>query len=60
MSMLWELISYEVVSTERLVMWRSEIFGGMSNEISVLLDESSLPKDMKGFAFGLWIKFSWF
>jgi hypothetical protein len=49
--MLWELISYEVVSTERLVLWRSEIFGGMSNEISVILDESSLPKDMRGFAF---------
>ena len=60
MSMLWELISCEVVSTERLVIWRSEIFGGMSNEISVVLDESSLPKDMKGFAFGLSIKFNWF
>lgn len=58
--MIWELISYEVVSTERLVLWRSEIFGGMSNEISVVLDESSLPKDMRGFAFGRWIKFSWF
>lgn len=41
-----------VVSTERLVLWRSEIYGGISNEISVLLDESTLPGDMKGFAFG--------
>jgi hypothetical protein len=41
-----------VVSTERLVLWRSEIFGGMSNEISVILDQSTLPRDMKGFAFG--------
>jgi hypothetical protein len=40
------------VSTERLVVWRSEIFGGISNEISVLLDESTLPRDMKGIAFG--------
>lgn len=48
-----------VVSTERLVLWRSEIFGGISNEISVLLDKSSLPEDMKGLAFGLETKF-WF
>jgi hypothetical protein len=41
-----------VVSTERLILWRSEIFGGISNEISVLLDESTLPRDMKGIAFG--------
>jgi hypothetical protein len=41
-----------VVATERLVLWRSEIYGGISNEISVLLDESTLPGDMKGFAFG--------
>ena len=41
-----------VVSTERLVLWRSEIFGGISNEISVLLDESTLPRDMKGIPFG--------
>jgi hypothetical protein len=37
-----------VVSSERLVLWRSEIFGGISNEISVLLDQSTLPKDMEG------------
>jgi hypothetical protein len=41
-----------VVSTERLILWRSEIYGGISNEISVLLDESTLPGAMKGFAFG--------
>ena len=41
-----------VVSTERLILWRSEIFGGISNEISVLLDESTLPRDMKGIPFG--------
>lgn len=43
---------WTVVSTERLVLWRSEIFGGISNEISVILDESTLPQDMKGSAFG--------
>jgi hypothetical protein len=37
-----------VVSTERLVLWRSEIYGGISNEISVILDESTLPKVMAG------------
>lgn len=41
-----------VVSTERLILWRSEIFGGISNEISVLLDQSTLPEDMKGLSFG--------
>ena len=41
-----------VVSTERLVLWRSEIFGGISNEISAILDKSTLPKDMKGMPFG--------
>ena len=41
-----------VVSTERLILYRSEIYGGISNEISVLLDQSTLPRDMKGFAFG--------
>jgi len=41
-----------VVFTEKLVLWRSEIFGGISNEISVLLDDSTLLRDMKGFAFG--------
>jgi hypothetical protein len=46
-----------VVSSERMVLWRSEIFGGISNEISVLLDQSTLPRDMKGFAFGLEIIF---
>jgi hypothetical protein len=42
-----------VVSTERLILWRSEIFGGISNEISVLLDQSTLPGEMKGLSFGL-------
>ena len=46
----WFVVS--VVSTERLVLWRSEIFGGISNEVSVILDESTLPQDMKGIAFG--------
>lgn len=41
-----------VVSSERLVLWRSEIFGGISNEISVILDESTLVKDMEGMLFG--------
>lgn len=41
-----------VVSTERLILWRSEIFGGISNEIAVLLDKSSLPGDMKCASFG--------
>ena len=41
-----------VVSTERLILWRSEIFGGISNEISVLLDQSTLPGEMKGLSFG--------
>jgi hypothetical protein len=41
-----------VVSTERLILWRSEIFGGISNEISVLLDQSTLPGEMKGMSFG--------
>jgi hypothetical protein len=40
-----------VVSSERLVLWHSEIFGGLSNEISVLLDQSTLPADMKGIEF---------
>ncbi len=48
-----ELTSTLVVSTERLVLWRSEIFGGISNEISVILDQSTLPRDMKGLEFGL-------
>ena len=42
------LLLCAVVSTERLVLWRSEIFGGISNEISVLLDQSTLPSEMKG------------
>ena len=46
------MFGVSVVSTERLILWRSEIFGGISNEISVLLDESTLPRDMKGIAFG--------
>jgi hypothetical protein len=41
-----------VVSTERLILWQSEIFGGISNEIAIILDESTLPADMKGFVFG--------
>ena len=41
-----------VVSTERLILWRSEIFGSISNEISVLLDQSTLPGEMKGLSFG--------
>jgi hypothetical protein len=40
-----------VVSSERLVLWRSEIFGGISNEISVILDQSSLLQDMRGLLF---------
>ena len=35
------MFGVSVVSTERLILWRSEIFGGISNEISVLLDEST-------------------
>jgi hypothetical protein len=46
-----------VVSTERLILWRSEIFGGMSNEISVLLDQSTLPGEMKRMSFGSEMKF---
>lgn len=42
---LWSLL---VVSTERIFLWRSQIFGGMSNEIDVLLDESTLSRDMRG------------
>ncbi len=45
-----------VVSTERLVLWRSEIFGGISNEISAILDKSTLPRDMKSMPFGSDIK----
>jgi hypothetical protein len=48
---------FSVVSTERLILWRSEIFGGISNEISVLLDQSSLPGEMKGLSFGSGTKF---
>lgn len=40
-----------MVSSERLVLWRSEIFGGISNEISVILDESTLLRDMTGMPF---------
>lgn len=40
-----------MVSSERLVLWRSEIFGGISNEISVILDESTLVRDMEGMSF---------
>ena len=40
-----------VVSTERLILWRSEIFGGISNEISVLLDDSTLPKELESMPF---------
>ena len=36
-----------VVSTNRLVLWRSEIFGGISNEINVILDQSTLSKDLE-------------
>ena len=43
---------FEVVSTERLVLWRSQIFGGISNEISVILDQSTLAKDMEGMSSG--------
>lgn len=42
---------FSVVSTERLVLWRSEIFGGISNEISVLLDDSTLPKELESMPF---------
>jgi hypothetical protein len=42
-----------VVSSERPVLFRSEIFGGLANEISVLLDGSSLVRDLRGMAFGL-------
>ena len=49
-----------VVSSERLILWRSEIFGGISNEISVLLDESTLPRDMKGITFGRDSQLCWF
>ena len=48
-----DICCVSVVSTERLVLWRSEIFGGISNEISVILDQSTLLRDMKGLAFGL-------
>ncbi len=41
-----------VISTKRLFLWCLEIFGGISNEISVLLNESTLPRDMKGIVFG--------
>jgi hypothetical protein len=41
-----------VVSSERLILWRSEIVGGISNETSVLLDQSSLAEQMKGLSFG--------
>lgn len=37
-----------MVSTERLILMRSQIFGGISNEISVLLDDSTLPRDLAG------------
>ena len=40
-----------VVSTERLILWRSEIFGGICNEISGILDQSTLLKDMQGILF---------
>jgi hypothetical protein len=49
-----------VVSSERLILWRSEVFGGISNEISVLLDESTLPRDMKGITFGRDSQLCWF
>jgi hypothetical protein len=42
------VIGPAVVSTEKLVLWRSEIFGGISNEISVLLDDSTLLAELKG------------
>ena len=42
---------FSVVSTERLVLWRSEIFGGISNEISVLLDQSTLPDELESMPF---------
>lgn len=47
-----KLTRFSVVSTERLVLWRSEIFGGIANEISVILDQSTLPAEMKGSSFG--------
>jgi hypothetical protein len=37
-----------VVSTMRLVLWRSEIFGGISNEINTIVDQSTLARDMRG------------
>lgn len=42
-----------VVAPNEIVLFRSEIFGGLSNEVSVLLDQSTLPKDMEGISFGL-------
>jgi hypothetical protein len=47
-----ERLCFSVVSTQRLVLWRSDIFGGISNEISVLLDRSTLHKEMEGSSFG--------
>jgi hypothetical protein len=41
-----------VVATNRLILWRSEIFGGISNDISVLLDQSTLREQMEGTEFG--------
>ena len=46
---------FPVVYAERLILWRSQIFGGLSNEISVILDESTLLKDMQGILFCLGI-----
>lgn len=46
------VLDLAVASTERLVLWRSKIFGGISNEISVLLDQSTLVQDMRGMLFG--------
>lgn len=41
------------VSTEQLVLFRSKIHGGLSNEISILLDESNIEELLSGRLVGL-------
>ena len=45
---LAHLIALVVVSLNRLVLFCSDVYGGLSNEISILLDQSTLLAKLKG------------
>jgi len=47
------LIVVLVVSPQRLILMRSAVYGGLSPEVGVILDESTMLADIGGVAFGL-------